>query len=291
MEPGFFISGQERNISIFSKHALFMTQRILFKQTICISCAILLFAALVWAQESPDGHWEAGVTAMTSGPRIMIDIMKNAKLQWVASVGMSFPNQNMIDPMGWTGLDAQSFMVNGASVSFVAPEPLNAKFDLTLGADRTMKGTITGPGAPPMNLDFKRTGEAKVSNNPFVGTWQMNVEKSKHSGPAPKSSTVRFMDAGNGTVFAQETVDSQGKIQRLTASEPWDGKEGASVFPGETAICSRMDSNTVVLVFKKDGKETRRITEAISNDGKTLTRTVREAQENEPGIIAVYEKQ
>jgi hypothetical protein len=130
-----------------------------------------------------------------------------------------------------------------------------------------------------------------VTDNPFVGIWKMNVEKSKHSGPAPKSSTVQFMGIENGTVFVQETVDSQGKIQQLMASEPWDGKEGATVFPGETARCSRIDSNTVVLVFKKDGKETRRITEAISNGGKTLTRTVKEAQENEPGIIAVFEKQ
>jgi hypothetical protein len=80
---------------------------------------------------------------------------------------------------------------------------------------------------------------------------------------------------------------------QLKAIEPWDGKEGESVFPGETAICSRIDGNTVVLIFKKDGKETRRITEAISNGGKTLTRTSKgkDAQGNEPEDIAVFEKQ
>ena len=168
-----------------------------------------------------------------------------------------------------------------------------SKFDLTLGASGTMKGTITPQQGPPVKVKFKRTGEAKIVDNPFVGTWKLNVEKSKFSNPAPKSSTITFMGIENGTIFVEKTVDSQGKIQLLRAMERWDEKEGESVYPGETAICSRIDSNTVVLVFKKDGKETRRVTEAISNGGKTLTRISKDkdSEGNELEEIDVFEKQ
>jgi hypothetical protein len=85
----------------------------------------------------------------------------------------------------------------------------------------------------------------------------------------------------------------QGKIQQLRALEWWDEKERESRFPGETAICSRMDINTVVIVVKKEGKEVRRVTENVSKDGKTLTRTsiVKNAEGIERENVAVFEKQ
>ena len=59
----------------------------------------------------------------------------------------------------------QSVRVNGASVSFVAVELMMSKFDLTLGAGRTMKGTITTQQGP-ISVEFKRTGEAKIERIP-----------------------------------------------------------------------------------------------------------------------------
>jgi hypothetical protein len=128
----------------------------MFKRTICITCAVLLFAALVCAQESPDGHWEGSVPVDFDVNRqlgVSLDLSKNAKSEWVASMGV--PAQNA------TGLVVQSVTVNGTSVSFVAVELMMSKFDLTLGAGGTMKGTISNPqGSAP--VEFKRTGEAKV---------------------------------------------------------------------------------------------------------------------------------
>ncbi len=112
----------------------------MFKRSICITCAVLLFAALVCAQKSPDGHWEGAFTANNTEIGITLDLAKNVKSEWVASMGI--PAQNA------TGLVVQSVRVNGASVSFVAVELMMSKFDLTLGAGRTMKGTITTQQAP-----------------------------------------------------------------------------------------------------------------------------------------------
>ncbi len=125
----------------------------MFKRSICITCAVLLFAALVCAQKSPDGHWEGAFTANNTEIGITLDLAKNVKSEWVASMGI--PAQNA------TGLVVQSVRVNGASVSFVAVELMMSKFDLTLGAGRTMKGTITTQQGP-ISVEFKRTGEAKI---------------------------------------------------------------------------------------------------------------------------------
>lgn len=132
----------------------------MFKRSFCITCAVLLFAALVCAQESPDGHWEGSIPVDFDVNRpigVSLDLAKNANSEWVASMGVPALNA--------TGLVVQSVKVNGTSVSFVAVEMMMTKFDLTLGAGGIMKGTITAQQGPPnsASVEFKRTGEAKVA--------------------------------------------------------------------------------------------------------------------------------
>ena len=131
----------------------------MFKRFICIICAVLFFAALTCAQESPAGHWEGSAPADFDINRpmgISLDLAKNANSEWVASMGVPALNA--------TGLVVQSVKVNGTSVSFVAVEMMMTKFDLTLGAGGIMKGTITAQQGPPnsASVEFKRTGEAKI---------------------------------------------------------------------------------------------------------------------------------
>jgi hypothetical protein len=151
----------------------------MFKRSICMTYAVLLFAALVCAQESPDGHWEGSVPADGDYSRpigISLDLSKNAKLEWVASMGV--PAQNA------TGLVVQNITVNGASVSFLAVELMMSKFNLTLGAGGTMKGTITPQMGPPFDVEFKRTGEAKIEQLPaspavskeLEGDWEATLK-------------------------------------------------------------------------------------------------------------------
>jgi hypothetical protein len=119
------------------------------------------------------------------------------------------------------------------------------------------------------------------------------VQKWRFSNPAPKSATVTFFAAENGMMFAQETVDSTGKASQFSAAEWFDMIEGESVYPGTSVISTRVDTNTVVLVFKKDGKEVQRVTENVSKDGKTFTRTskAKNAEGAENVEIWEFEKQ
>ena len=115
--------------------------------------AAVLFASLVCAQAGPDGHWEGSFTVNNREMGLSLDLAKNAKAEWIASMGL--PSENA------TGLVVMNVAVNGKSVKFVAVELQMAPFDLTLGPDGRMKGTISSPqGSLP--VEFKRTGEAKV---------------------------------------------------------------------------------------------------------------------------------
>jgi hypothetical protein len=119
----------------------------------------VFFASLVCAQVGPDGHWEGSFTVNNRETGLSLDLAKNAKSEWIASMGL--PSQNM------TGLVVMDVAVNGKSVKFVAVELQMATCDLTLGPDGRMKGTMSAPQGPmstqgPMPVELKRTGEAKV---------------------------------------------------------------------------------------------------------------------------------
>ena len=113
----------------------------------------VLLASLACAQAGPDGHWEGSFTVNNREIGISLDLAKNAKSEWIASMGL--PSQNM------TSLVVMDVVVDGKSVKFVAVEFQMATFDLTLGPDGRMKGTMSAPQGP-MPVELTRTGEAKV---------------------------------------------------------------------------------------------------------------------------------
>jgi hypothetical protein len=140
-----------------------------------------LFASLACAQTALDGHWEGSYTVNNREIGISLDLAKNAKSEWIASMGL--PSQNM------TGLGVMDVAVNGKSVKFVAVELQMATCDLTLGPDGRMKGTMSAPQGPmstqgPMPVELKRTGEAKVElipSSPAVskeleGDWEGSLQ-------------------------------------------------------------------------------------------------------------------
>jgi hypothetical protein len=150
-------------------------KKTLLARSFCCACAILLFATLASAQGSPEGHWEGSFTANNNQIGVSLDLAQNPKSEWIASMGM--PSEQM------TGLVVMDVKVSSNSVTFTAVELQMAKFQLTLGPDGQMKGTIAGPQAP-ISVEFKRTGEAKVQLIPaspaiakeFEGDWQGTLQ-------------------------------------------------------------------------------------------------------------------
>jgi hypothetical protein len=114
---------------------------------------------------------------------------------------------------------------------------------------------------------------ALAADNPFVGTWKMNLAKTKSSRPPWKSYTMTVEPQENGIKAVQDWVDADGKPMHVTYTVKYDGKE----YPvtgrpdSDTLSVTRPNANTADYVFMKNGKEAWRGQAVISKDGKTRT--------------------
>ncbi len=108
----------------------------------------------------------------------------------------------------------------------------------------------------------------------WMGTWKLNVEKSKYSpGPAPKSLTLKYEASQGGIRHTSDGVNAEGKATHSAYSSKFDGKDVP--YEGnpnaDTAAPKKTDDNSFEYVWKKDGKVTVSAKAVVSKDGKTLT--------------------
>ena len=130
----------------------------------------------------------------------------------------------------------------------------------------------------------------------WMGTWKLNVEKSKYSpGPAPKSLTLKYEASQGGIRHTSDGVTAEGKATHATYSSKFDGKEVP--FEGnpdaDTHAPKRIDDNSFKNVWKKGGKATVTVKAVVSKDGKTFTvsQTGKNAKGETVNNTYVYEKQ
>ena len=132
--------------------------------------------------------------------------------------------------------------------------------------------------------------------DPRVGTWHLNVAKSKYSpGPAPKSQMLKIEAAGKGEKVTSETVSATGDktVTRYTAD--FDGKphplKGSAM--ADMVALKRVDSHTTERVDSKGGKTVTTYHRVVSKDGKTMTVTTKgtNAQGQATTNVVVFEKQ
>ena len=138
-------------------------------------------------------------------------------------------------------------------------------------------------------------GGAFAQSNSDVGTWTLNVAKSKYSpGPPPKSATTKIEAAGAGV---KTTVD-QGfpdgtRHWRTPPTTTEDIRVTGNNPDAGTIARTRVNATTVQTVNKKGGKVTTTNTSIISSDGKTRTVTTKgtNAQGQMVNNVAVNQKQ
>ena len=113
--------------------------------------------------------------------------------------------------------------------------------------------------------------------DPQVGTWKLNLAKSKFSpGPAPKSATTKIEAAGMGTKVVVDQAQADGTMRHWEFTANYDGKDvpmtGNNPDADMTAR-TRVNANTIKTISKKGGKVTTTQTSAVSTDGKMRTQT------------------
>ena len=112
-----------------------------------------------------------------------------------------------------------------------------------------------------------------AADSPFVGTWKLNVSKSKYNpGPPPQSQT-RTWDA-SGMVMVN-SIGATGATSSYGYTIKGDGKEyptmGAIPNTADKMTSKKIDANTYEANFTKAGKHVETTTFTVSNGGKTLT--------------------
>lgn len=138
--------------------------------------------------------------------------------------------------------------------------------------------------------------DPKQGSDPFNGTWEMNVAKSKFNpGPAPKSQTWRFENAGDTRKVTTRGIDAEGKPTLAESTTKSDGKD----YPitgnpaADAASVKRSDPFTSEVALKKDGKAVSTLRFRISKNGRVLTITTNgnDATGRAINNVAVYDKQ
>ena len=134
------------------------------------------------------------------------------------------------------------------------------------------------------------------TSDPRIGTWKLNVAKSKYSpGPAPQALTVNVEPSGQGEKVTTEFVNADGTRTTTEYTANFDGKDypltGSQI--ADTVSLKRSNARTTVRTDKKGGKVAQTLRRVVSKDGKTMTVTTKgtNAQGQAVNNVAVFEKQ
>jgi hypothetical protein len=116
------------------------------------------------------------------------------------------------------------------------------------------------------------------STDPKIGTWTLNLEKSKFSpGPPLKSLTITFEPAGKGIHLTTKGVGADGTASATEYTANYDGKDypltGSPT--ANTVALKRINAYTTSRIDKKDGKVVSTLRATLSKDAKTYTVTVK----------------
>ena len=115
---------------------------------------------------------------------------------------------------------------------------------------------------------------AAQADDPIVGTWELNVGKSKFDpGPAPKSESRTYTVVGQEIQAVAKGVDAEGNPTTLKWTVNYDGKDRpATGSPDLDALSlKRIDAFTTEFTQKRAGKVVSTGTRAISKDAKVMT--------------------
>ncbi|MBI4443654.1 MAG: hypothetical protein HY649_09810 [Acidobacteria bacterium] len=134
-------------------------------------------------------------------------------------------------------------------------------------------------------------------NDPLMGTWKLNLAKSKYSpGPPPKSNIQKREASGaNGVKYTADMVTALGEARHIEYTANYDGKD----YPikgdpnRDTVSLKRLDAHNYEGTDKKGGKVVIIGRGVVSPDGKTLTITSKgtNAQGRTVNDVAVFDKQ
>ena len=139
---------------------------------------------------------------------------------------------------------------------------------------------------------------AEVRNEAKFSMWRLNPARSKLNGPPPRTETRVYEDRGDGVFLSTRSgVNARGEPFFSQYAAKVDGKDYPRVVKGSGAVSSIalvvIDARSEAWTVKVDGEVTITGTSVVSEDGLTLTTTVRrtDADGRTSATVSVYDKQ
>ena len=138
-----------------------------------------------------------------------------------------------------------------------------------------------------------------AQGNPQVGTWKLNLEKSKYvAAKAPESETRTVEEDGDGAKVSFEGVAADGSRIAYSYTTNYDGKEtivsGVGMAYGQDTIAvKRVNANTTTAILRKLGRVVGTTRTVVSKDGNVTTITTKgtNQQGQETSATTSWEKQ
>lgn len=129
-------------------------------------------------------------------------------------------------------------------------------------------------GAAAAALALQVASVSAQSKDLRLGSWKLNVEKSKYSpGPAPKSLDLKIEAAGKGVHVTTSSVAADGTVSSTEYTANYDGKDvplkGSPM--ADTTSLKRVNKLTTLRTDKKAGKPVATLKSTVSKDGKLFT--------------------
>jgi hypothetical protein len=134
------------------------------------------------------------------------------------------------------------------------------------------------------------------ASDPAIGTWKLNLEKSKFSpGPAPQSQTRSYVESAQGVNLTVKTTAADGKESTLTLTFKDDGKPYAvtGIADFDAVTVKRTGAGTTSSTQTKAGVTVGNAERSVSKDGKTLTFAQKGTHANGVAYddVSVYDRQ
>ena len=109
--------------------------------------------------------------------------------------------------------------------------------------------------------------------DPIVGTWKLNVAKSKFAPGGTLTAGTRTYTESNGLYTIKQSMTGADGKARSNTAQYRDGVEvkQSSGGPYDATVGKKIDANTWDFDLKKDGKVVGHVHRVVSADGKTLT--------------------
>lgn len=133
-------------------------------------------------------------------------------------------------------------------------------------------------------LAVSATPPARAQDDPFTGTWVLNVARSKmQPATASRSEIIHYKITGDEEDFLSDAVTIEGYPESIKYTARYnDGKaypfsitiNGKTTNPGAMTMVKKIDTWTRERYNIRDGKPVIASRRVVSRDGKTMTLTI-----------------